>query len=140
MIEKISSVPLSPGVYIFKDAKEDVLYVGKAKNLRNRLRSYFQKSAVLDARKSSMVKNIRDFSYVVTGNELEALVLEANMIKQYKPRFNVILRDDKNYPYLKLTINEECRGLRLSERLKKTAHSILGLMSPPETCGRQLHS
>jgi len=130
MIEKISSVPLMPGVYIFKDAKEDVLYVGKAKNLRNRLRSYFQKSAVLDARKSSMVKNIRDFSYVVTGNELEALVLEANMIKQYKPRFNVILRDDKNYPYLKLTINEEWPRLEVVRKIKKDGSLYFGPYVP----------
>ena len=84
MIEKLSLIPPRPGVYLLKGAKEDVLYVGKAKNLRNRLKSYFQKSAALDSRKFSMVKNIKDFSYVVTGNELEALVLEANLIKQQR--------------------------------------------------------
>src|SRR3989338_3043689 len=107
MLEKLSLVPPKPGVYLFKGSNGNVLYVGKAKNLKNRLRSYFQKSAALDERKSSMVRKIRDFSYVITGNELEALVLEANLIKQYKPHFNIILRDDKNYPYLKLTVNEE---------------------------------
>ena len=130
MIKKIPSVPSKPGVYIFKGAKEDVLYVGKAKNLRNRLRSYFQKSSVLDARKSSMVKNIKDFSYVVTGNELEALVLEANMIKQYKPRFNIILRDDKNYPYLKLTVNEEWPRLEVVRRIKKDGALYFGPYVP----------
>lgn len=130
MIEKIASVPSKPGVYIFKDAKEDVLYVGKAKNLRSRLRSYFQKSSVLDARKSSMVKNIKDFSYVVTGNELEALVLEANLIKQYKPRFNVILRDDKNYPYLKLTVNEVWPRLEVVRRIKKDGALYFGPYVP----------
>jgi excinuclease ABC subunit C len=130
MIEKLSLVPPRPGVYLLKGAKEDVLYVGKAKNLRSRLRSYFQKSADLDARKSSMVKNIKDFSYVVTGNELEALVLEANMIKQYKPRFNIILRDDKNYPYLKLTINEEWPRLEVVRRIKKDGALYFGPYVP----------
>ncbi|RJQ39911.1 MAG: excinuclease ABC subunit UvrC [Nitrospiraceae bacterium] len=130
MIEKLATVPSRPGVYIFKDAKEDVLYAGKAKNLRSRLRSYFQKSSVLDARKSSMVKNIKDFSYVVTGNELEALVLEANLIKQHKPRFNVILRDDKNYPYLKLTINEEWPRLEVVRRIKKDGAIYFGPYVP----------
>lgn len=130
MIEKLSLIPSSPGVYLLKGAKEDVIYVGKAKNLRNRLRSYFQKSAELDARKSSMVKNIKDFSYVVTGNELEALVLEANLIKQYRPRFNVILRDDKNYPYLKLTINEEWPRLEVIRRIKKDGALYFGPYVP----------
>ena len=130
MIEKLSLIPPRPGVYLLKGAKEDVLYVGKAKNLRSRLRSYFQKSAALDSRKFSMVKNIKDFSYVVTGNELEALVLEANMIKQYKPRFNIILRDDKNYPYLKLTVNEEWPRLEVVRRIKKDGGSLFRALCP----------
>jgi len=130
MIEKLSSISSKPGVYIYKDVKGDVLYVGKAKNLKNRLRSYFQKSAVLDARKSSMVRNIKDFSYIVTGNELEALVLEANLIKQYKPKFNVILRDDKNYPYLKLTINEEWPRLEVVRKIKKDGSLYFGPYVP----------
>ena len=130
MIEKLALVPSKPGVYIFKGAKEDVLYVGKAKNLCSRLRSYFQKSAALDARKSSLVKNIRDFSYVITNNELEALVLEANLIKQYKPRFNIILRDDKNYPYLKLTVNEEWPRLEVVRRIKKDGALYFGPYVP----------
>lgn len=130
MLEKLSSVPTKPGVYLFKGPKESVVYVGKAKNLRNRLRSYFQKSAALDDRKASMVKNIRDFSYVVTGNELEALVLEANLIKQYKPRFNIILRDDKNYPYLKLTINEEWPRLEVVRKIKKDGALYFGPYVP----------
>jgi len=130
MIEKLSLIPPRPGVYLLKGAKEDVLYVGKAKNLRSRLRSYFQKSAVLDARKSSMIRSVKNFSYIVTGNELEALVLEANMIKQYKPRFNVILRDDKNYPYLKLTINEEWPRLEVVRRIKKDGALYFGPYVP----------
>ncbi|MCX5717719.1 MAG: excinuclease ABC subunit UvrC [Nitrospirae bacterium] len=130
MIEKLSLIPPRPGVYLLKGAKEAILYVGKAKNLRNRLRSYFQKSAELDARKSSMVKNIKDFSYVVTSNELEALVLESNLIKQYKPKFNIILRDDKNYPYLKLTVNDEWPRLEVVRRIKKDRALYFGPYVP----------
>jgi excinuclease ABC subunit C len=119
MLTKFSSIPSKPGVYIFKNAKERVLYVGKAKDLRNRLRSYFQKSSKLDPRKTAMMRDVRDFTYIVTDKELEAFVLEANLIKQYKPRFNVILRDDKNYPYLKLTVNEEWPRLEVVRRIKK---------------------
>ncbi|MEW6417404.1 MAG: excinuclease ABC subunit UvrC [Nitrospirota bacterium] len=130
MIEKLSTVPSKPGVYIFKTAKERVLYVGKAKDLRNRLRSYFQKSSKFDPRKTAMMRDVRDFNYVVTDNELEALVLEANLIKQYKPRFNVILRDDKNYPYLKLTVNEEWPRLEVVRRIKKDGALYFGPYVP----------
>ena len=103
----LSQVPAKPGVYLFKASGDRIIYVGKAKNLKNRLRSYFQGSSKLDVRKTSMVEEIKDFSYIVTGNELEAWILEANLIKQYKPKFNIVLRDDKNYPYLKVTVTEE---------------------------------
>ncbi len=127
---KISRVPSKPGVYTFGDARDKVLYVGKAKNLRNRLRSYFQQSSQLDIRKSAMMKEVRDFSYVVTANELEAFVLEANLIKQYKPRFNVILRDDKNYPYIKLTVNEEWPRLEIVRRIRKDGALYFGPYVP----------
>jgi len=126
----LSSVPSKPGAYIFKDAKDKVLYVGKAKNLRNRLRSYYQQSSQLDRRKTAMIKEVRDFSYVVTTNELEAFVLEANLIKQYKPRFNVVLRDDKNYPYLKLTANEEWPRLEIVRKIKKDGALYFGPYVP----------
>ena len=130
MLEKLSTLPSKPGVYILKNEKERVLYVGKAKNLRNRIRSYFQKSARLDPRKEVMVKNIRDFSYISTDNELEALALEANLIKQYRPKFNVILRDDKNYPYLKLTVNEEWPRLEVARRINKDGALYFGPYVP----------
>ncbi len=130
MLEKLSSAPSKSGVYIFKNAKERVLYVGKAKDLRNRLRSYFRKSSKLDPRKTAMMRDVKDFTYVVTDNELEALVLEANLIKQFKPRFNVILRDDKNYPYLKLTVNEEWPGLEVIRRIKKDGALYFGPYVP----------
>lgn len=114
--DRLTRVPRSPGVYVFKGTGERVLYVGKAKDLRTRLRSYFRKSTDLDRRKQAMVSGVRDFSTIVTSNELEALALEANLIKQYRPRFNVILRDDKNYPYLKLTLNETWPCLEIVRR------------------------
>jgi len=86
MQKKLASVPEKPGVYLFQDAVHKVLYVGKAKELRNRLRSYFQKSSTLDPRKSAMMNEVAVFEYTVTENELEALVLEANLIKQFRPR------------------------------------------------------
>src|SRR5450759_1794154 len=106
MLERLSDIPDKPGVYIFKDENRTVLYVGKAKGLRSRVRSYFQKSSSLDDRKAAMVKMVKDFEYTVTGNELEAFVLEANLIKQFRPRYNILLQDDKSYPYLKLTLKE----------------------------------
>ena len=113
-----------------KGAKERVLYVGKAVNLRSRLRSYFQNSASLDARKSKMVNSVRDFEYVVTKNELEALVLEANFIKRLKPPYNIILRDDKNYPYLRLTVNEEWPRLDVVRRIGKDGALYFGPYVP----------
>jgi len=127
---KLSSVPSKPGVYTFSNAKQKVLYVGKAKNLRNRLRSYFRKSSGLDTRKASMMRDVRDFNYIVTDNELEAFVLEANLIKQYKPRFNIILRDDKNYPYIKLTVNEEWPRLEVVRKLKNDGSVYFGPFVP----------
>jgi len=128
--EKVAQVPASPGVYVMKGAKERILYVGKAKNLRNRLRSYFQKSASLDERKAKMVEEIRDFDYIITKNELEALILEANYIKRTKPPYNIILRDDKNYPYLKLTIQEEWPRLAVVRRIAKDGALYFGPYVP----------
>ena len=132
MTLELSKVPRKAGVYIFKGMKEKVLYVGKAKNLRNRLRSYFQDSAGLDPRKAAMVKMIKGFSYIATDNELEALILEANLIKQYKPRFNIILRDDKNYPYIRLTITEEWPRIEVIRRIKKDGNLYFGPYVPAQ--------
>lgn len=123
---KLRQAPSSPGIYIMKGSKEKTIYVGKAKNLSNRLRSYFQKSAALDNRKSKMVEEIRDFEYIVTENEIEALALEANFIKQFKPKFNIILRDDKNYPYLKLTLNETWPRLEVVRKIDKDGSLYFG--------------
>ncbi len=130
MDEKLSRVPAVPGIYIFKDEKNRVLYIGKAKNLRNRLRSYFQRSAALDERKAAMVRSVVDFEYTVTENELEAFVLEANLIKQHRPRYNILLRDDKSYPYLKLTVNETWPRLEVVRRVQKDGAKYFGPYVP----------
>jgi|Deesub1362A_J573_1020465.scaffolds.fasta_scaffold02964_8 excinuclease ABC subunit C len=126
----LAKIPPSPGVYIMKGTRERVIYVGKAKNLRNRLRSYFQDSGALDARKSRMVREVKDIDYIVTEGELEALVLEANLIKRFKPRYNIILRDDKNYPYLKLTINERWPRIEVVRRIEDDGSLYFGPYVP----------
>lgn len=133
MKHKLALVPVNPGVYLLKDHKDKILYVGKAKNLRNRLKTYFQKTESLDARKSSMVKLVRDFFFIVTKNELEALVLEANLIKQYKPPFNIVLRDDKNYPYLKLTIADKWPGIGVVRKIDRNGSLYFGPYVPSQS-------
>ncbi|HSW63014.1 MAG TPA: excinuclease ABC subunit UvrC [Dissulfurispiraceae bacterium] len=128
----LSNVPTNAGVYMFKDRKEAVLYVGKAKNLRSRLRSYFQQSADLDVRKSRMVRLIRDFSFIATGNELEAFILEASLIKQHKPPFNVVLRDDKSYPYIMITVKEAWPRVQVVRRVRKDGNLYFGPYVPAQ--------
>src|SRR5205809_842428 len=99
--EKAAQLPEGPGVYLFKDAAEKILYVGKARNLRSRVRSYFLESRWIDAKTGSLAREIADLETILVGNEREALALEHNLIKQYRPKFNVVLRDDKTYPYIK---------------------------------------
>lgn len=133
MKHKLALVPVNPGVYLLKDHKDKIMYVGKAKNLRNRLKTYFQRTESLDARKSSMVKLVRDFFFIVTKNELEALVLEANLIKQYKPPFNIVLRDDKNYPYLKLTIADKWPGIGVVRKIERNGSLYFGPYVPSQS-------
>lgn len=132
-MKKLKHIPSSPGIYIMKGAKERIIYVGKAKNLRNRLRSYFQPSSPLDERKLKMIQETRDFDYIVTENELEALVLEANFIKRFRPRFNIILRDDKNYPYLRLSVNEEWPRLEVVRKTENNGSLYFGPYVPAGT-------
>jgi len=103
LLEKIEALPAKPGVYQFKNADGKIIYVGKAQNLRNRVRQYFHKSRAVDTRIDAMVTKIADVELTVTDNEIEALILEANLIKQLKPRYNVLLKDDKSYPYIAIT-------------------------------------
>ncbi|MCG6552656.1 MAG: excinuclease ABC subunit UvrC [Candidatus Magnetominusculus sp. LBB02] len=125
-LEKLAVVPPLPGVYLFKNAKEKVLYVGKASRLRNRLRSYFHKSISGDLRKSALVEEAADFTFVVTQNEIEALALESNFIKQYRPKYNVILKDDKNYPYLKITVTQEWPAIEVVRRFDHGGDVYIG--------------
>lgn len=104
--ERLKKVPLQPGVYLYKDEQGQVIYVGKAKLLRNRMRSYFQNDDRLHPKVRAMMARVSDFDFIVTGSEVEALILENNLIKAYQPRYNIQLRDDKTYPYLKISTGE----------------------------------
>lgn len=105
--ENLKKLPDSPGVYMHKDKLGQVIYVGKAVSLKNRVRQYFQSSRRMDPKVRSMVSQIEEFEYITTGSEMEALILECNLIKKYTPKYNVLLRDDKTYPYIKITGDEE---------------------------------
>ena len=104
--KKLSNIPKNPGVYIFSDKFNKILYVGKAKVLRNRIKSYFQKSIIPDPRIQIMVNKIADFEFIITDSDIEALILEANLIKKHKPRYNINLKDDKSYPYIRITAED----------------------------------
>lgn len=127
--DKLKTLPTSAGIYIHKNAMGKILYVGKAKNLRNRVRSYFQSSRNHDPKTRQLVKQITDFEFIVVDNEVEALVLESNLIKKHKPRFNVFLKDDKSYPHLKLT-NEEFPKVVVTRRLVRDGSSYYGPFLP----------
>lgn len=105
--EQLKKLPGEPGVYLMKDENDKIIYVGKAISLKNRVRQYFQSSKNHSSKVKSMVKNIKSFEYIITDSEMEALILECNLIKKYRPKYNVLLRDDKTYPYIKVTVNED---------------------------------
>lgn len=105
--DQLKKLPAEPGVYLMKDEDDKIIYVGKAISLKNRVRQYFQSSKNHSSKVKSMVKNIKSFEYIITDSELEALILECNLIKKYRPKYNVLLRDDKTYPYIKVTVNED---------------------------------
>ena len=120
--EHLKQLPSEPGVYLMKDKFNNIIYVGKAKVLKNRVRQYFQSSKNHSSKVKSMVKNIDRFEYIITDSELEALILECNLIKKYKPKYNVLLRDDKTYPYIKVTTNEDFpRVLKVRKVIKDKA-------------------
>ena len=123
--EKLESLPQKPGVYQFKNAEGKVLYVGKAQNLRSRVRQYFQKSRSADSRLDALVPKIRDLDLIVTDSEVEALILEANLIKKLKPRYNVLLKDDKSYPYIVIT-DEPFPRVFVTRRIFKDGSKYFG--------------
>jgi len=151
---KLSNLPTAPGVYLMRNEAGEVIYVGKAVNLRNRVRSYFQKSAAHPLKVRVMVEHIHDLEIIVTDSEVEALILENHLIKEYSPRYNVRLKDDKTYPYIKVTVQEDFpRVLMVRRRLndgaryfgpytdvtavKKTL-SFLRTLFPLRTCSKKI--
>lgn len=105
--DQLKKLPGKPGVYLMKDKNNHIIYVGKSKNLKNRVSSYFRGFNSHTTKVQTMVVNITEFEYIITDTEMEALILEATLIKKHQPRFNILLRDDKTYPYIKVTMNEK---------------------------------
>ena len=128
--QKIRTLPTSPGVYMYKSAEGEVIYVGKAKSLRARVRSYLLEAATQNAKTGSLMREAVDVEYIVVENEREALALENNLIKQKKPRFNILLRDDKTYPYIKLTLADRFPKVFVTRRLKKDGSAYYGPYFP----------
>ncbi|MEP7212523.1 MAG: excinuclease ABC subunit UvrC [Acidobacteriota bacterium] len=138
LAEKLKSLPVSAGIYLHKNADGKIIYVGKAKNLRNRVRQYFQSSRNQDAKTRQLVKRIADFEFIVVDNEVEALVLESNLIKKHKPRFNVLLKDDKQYPHLKMT-NEPFPKVVITRKLQRDGSSYYGPFLPAALARKTLN-
>ncbi len=124
--EELKKLPAKPGVYIMHDEKDAIIYVGKAVVLKNRVRQYFQESRYKGPKIEQMVTKIRRFEYIVTDSELEALVLECNLIKEHRPKYNTMLKDDKTYPYIKVTIGEAFPRILFSREMKKDKSRYFG--------------
>src|SRR6202790_3557707 len=136
--DKAAQLPLLPGVYLYKDEHGTVIYVGKAKNLRARVRSYFSDERLADVKTGTLISDARDIEYILVDNNKEALALENNLIKQWKPRFNILLRDDKTFPYIKLT-NEKYPRVYVTRRLVKDGASYYGPYFPGNLAHRLVH-
>jgi excinuclease ABC subunit C len=139
LAQKAATLPLEAGVYLFKDVLGNILYVGKSRSLRNRVRSYFLESRWIDNKTGSLVREIADFDYIVVDNEREALALENNLIKQHKPKFNVLLRDDKTYPYIRFTAFEKYPRVYVTRRLLKDGSLYFGPFFPHSLAYRIVH-
>ena len=137
LAEKLKQLPTAPGIYLHKNAAGKIIYVGKAKSLRNRVRQYFQSSRNMDPKTRRMVKLIQDFEFIVVDNEVEALVLESNLIKKHKPRFNVLLKDDKQYPHLKLT-NEPYPKVVITRKIIRDGSHYFGPFLPASLARKTL--
>lgn len=124
--EELKKLPARPGVYIMHDDKDAIIYVGKAISLKNRVRQYFQKSRNLGIKKEQMVEQIARFEYIITDSELEALVLESNLIKEHRPKYNTMLKDDKNYPFIKVTVGEAFPRIMMARKMKKDKSRYFG--------------
>ena len=128
--EKIENLPGSPGVYLYRDSSGKIVYVGKAKSLRNRVRSYFQEGRPLDPKTDRLVSEVADIECIVTDSEVEALILESTLVKKNQPRYNVNLKDDKSFPYLKLTVNEPYPRIFITRRIKRDGALYFGPFLP----------
>jgi excinuclease ABC subunit C len=137
--EKVEQLPTQPGVYLFQDAAGTILYVGKARSLRSRVKSYFLESKWQDAKTGSLVREIAGLEFIVVDNEKEALALENNLIKRHKPKFNVLLRDDKTYPYIRYTAYEKYPRVYVTRRLKKDGSIYFGPYFPASLAYRLVH-
>ena len=124
--EELKKLPAKPGVYIMHGEKDEIIYIGKAIVLKNRVRQYFQSSRNKSAKIEQMVSHIRRFEYIITDSELEALVLECNLIKEHRPRYNTMLKDDKSYPYIKVTVYEEFPRILFARDMKKDKSKYYG--------------
>ena len=138
LLEKVAQLPFAPGVYLYKDSNSRVIYVGKAKSLRNRVRSYFSADHLAHPKTGSLIAEAQDVDYILVQNEKEALALENNLIKQYQPRFNILLRDDKTYPYIKLT-KEKHAKVFVTRRLRKDGSTYFGPYFPGNLAHRLVH-
>ncbi len=136
--DRVAELPTAPGVYLYKDAHGTVIYVGKAKNLRSRVRSYFNDDRLADSKTGTLISEARQIDFIEVDNNKEALALENNLIKQWKPRFNILLRDDKTYPYIKLT-GEKYPRVYVTRRLKKDGSSYFGPYFPGNLAHRLVH-
>src|SRR6201986_769936 len=130
LYEKIRVLPTQPGVYLYKNADGEVIYVGKAKNLRSRVRSYLLEASQANAKTGALMREAADNDSILVANEHEALALENNLIKQRKPRFNILLRDDKTYPYVKLTLGDRFPKVFVTRRLRKGGSAYYGPYFP----------
>jgi excinuclease ABC subunit C len=123
---KLKSLPTHPGVYFFKDAEGEILYIGKAKSLRSRVRGHFAADPAASLKNREMLRRVGDVDTIVVGSEAEALLLEANLIKEHQPRFNIQLRDDKRYPYIKVTLQESFPRVYVTRRLENDGARYFG--------------
>ena len=133
--EELKKLPKSPGVYLMKDVDDNIIYVGKAVNLKNRVSSYFRKTNKTD-RILKMVSLIDHFEYIVVSNEAEALILECNLIKENRPKYNVLLKDDKSYPYIKIDVKSDFPNVIITRRVLNDGSKYFGPYANPRCCKR----
>ena len=124
--EELKKLPEKPGVYIMKNKDGEIIYIGKAVVLKNRVRQYFNSYSNQNAKVQAMISQIHEFEYIVTDTEIEALILECNLIKKHKPKFNIMLKDDKNYPFIKITMKEEFPRVVITRKIEKDGAKYFG--------------